>query len=260
MADGLNRPVSKDTPGAAVVQPLADLLFGQGFGTRRHCAALISAGLVAVEGRIVTDPHAGFEVDRLDLAVDGAPWSCRRRALLMLHKPAGYECSLRPRAWPPVTTLLPPPLRQRGVQCVGRLDQDTTGLLLLTDDGALLHRLTSPKHHVPKLYRASVKHPLDEAQLRLLRDGVVLHDSPRPVRVVAAQAPAPHLLELTLGEGKYHQVKRMVAAAGNRVETLHRHAIGALELPSNLEPGQWRWVDDESLLFAAVPMGTPRER
>jgi 16S rRNA pseudouridine516 synthase len=232
---------------------LADILFGQGFGTRRHCAGLIDAGLVAVGGRVVTDPAAAFEVDGLEIMVDGKPWSCRQRALLMLHKPAGCECSTTPRAWPAVTTLLPPPLRQRGVQCVGRLDQDTTGLLLLTDDGPLLHRLTSPKHHVPKVYRATVKHALDEAQLRALRDGVVLHDSPKPVRAAAAHARAPRELELTLGEGKYHQVKRMVAAAGNRVVALHRHAIGALELPDDLAPGQWRWVDDESALFALFP-------
>jgi 16S rRNA pseudouridine516 synthase len=238
---------------AAALPPrraLADLLFTQGFGTRRQCVGLVDAGLVAVDGCVVTDPDAVFEVEGLGLVVDGRPWSCRQRALLMLHKPAGYECSARPRAWPAVTMLLPPPLRQRGVQCVGRLDQDTTGLLLLTDDGALLHRLTSPKHHVPKVYRATVKHPLDEAQLHALRAGVFLHDSPTPVRAVAVVARAAHELELTLDEGKYHQVKRMVAAAGNRVEALHRHAIGALVLPDDLAPGQWRWVDDVTALFA----------
>jgi 16S rRNA pseudouridine516 synthase len=138
------------------------------------------------------------------------------------------------------------------VQCVGRLDQDTTGLLLLTDDGALLHRLTSPKHHVPKVYRATVKHALDDAQLRSLMQGVTLHDSPKPVRAAVAQARSTHELELTLTEGKYHQVKRMVAAVGNRVESLHRHAVGALTLPDDLAPGQWRWVDDVDAIVDAV--------
>jgi 16S rRNA pseudouridine516 synthase len=240
------------SPVAPARQSLADVLFGQGFGTRRHCAALIDAGLVAVQGCVVTDARAVFDVDGLSMQVEGAAWSCRRHALVMLHKPVNVECSTKPSAWPSVSSLLPAPLRQRGVQCVGRLDQDTTGLLLLTDDGALLHRLTSPKHHVPKVYRATVKHALDDAQLRSLMQGVTLHDSPKPVRAAAARARSTHELELTLTEGKYHQVKRMVAAVGNRVESLHRHAVGALTLPDDLAPGQWRWVDDVDAIVDAV--------
>jgi 16S rRNA pseudouridine516 synthase len=230
-------PLVPSTPPA--VQSLADLLFGQGFGTRRECAALIDAGLVTVDGHVIGDPRAEFDVDKLEIEVDGRAWSCRRRALLMLNKPVGFECSAKPRDWPSVLTLLPEPLRTRGVQCVGRLDQDTTGLLLLTDDGTLLHRMTSPKHHVPKVYRATVKHALDDAQLR-----------PTPVRAVTATACSTRVLELVLTEGKYHQVRRMVAAAGNRVEALHRCAVGGLVLPDDLAPGQWRWVDDDTLLLA----------
>ena len=148
------------------------------------------------------------------------------RALVLLHKPAGTECSQKPRHHPSVLTLLPAPLRTRGVQPVGRLDEDTTGLLLLTDDGALIHRLTSPKHHVPKVYEVGTKHPVDAGQVERLRGGVVLDDDPAPVRAAACEATGERSLRLVLTEGKYHQVKRMVAAVGNRVETLHRSAFG----------------------------------
>jgi 16S rRNA pseudouridine516 synthase len=142
-----------------------------------------------------------------------------------------------------VLTLLPPPLRRRGVQPVGRLDADTTGALLLTDDGTLIHRLTSPRRHVPKVYEVRCKHEMSQTQVQQLLRGVVLDDDPDPVCAAAAQLAAPTLLRLTLTEGKYHQVKRMVAAVGNRVEALHRSAFGALTLDMLPQPGQWRWID-----------------
>jgi 16S rRNA pseudouridine516 synthase len=133
------------------------------------------------------------------------------------------------------------------VQAVGRLDQDTTGLLLLSDDGQFIHRLTSPRHHVPKVYEARLKHPIDDGLLRRLAEGVVLADDPRPVRAHGCRALDEYWLELVLTEGRYHQVKRMVAAAGNRVEALHRRAIGALVLPPDLAPAQWRWLTDQEV-------------
>jgi 16S rRNA pseudouridine516 synthase len=130
---------------------------------------------------------------------------------------------------------------------VGRLDQDTTGLLLLSDDGAFIHRMNSPRHHVPKVYEVTTRHALDEQQLARLRAGVVLMDDPQPVRAAACEAVTERHLRLTLTEGKYHQVKRMLAAVGNRAEALHRSRIGALQLPADLAPGQWRWLDAEQL-------------
>ncbi|HXD08070.1 MAG TPA: 16S rRNA pseudouridine(516) synthase [Burkholderiaceae bacterium] len=227
----------------------AQLLFTQGFGTRRECAALLHAGRVRHAGRIVEDGDEDIDPAGLEFEVEGKAWRYHERALLMLHKPAGYECSTRPGAWPGVLSLLPLPLRRRGVQSVGRLDQDTTGLLLLTDDGPLLHRLTSPKHHVAKVYRATLKHPLSDEQVARLLEGVVLDDDPKPVRAAAARRLDDLSLELTLTEGKYHQVKRMVAAVGNRVEALHRSRFGALELPADLGSGQWLWVEDPAAIF-----------
>ena len=235
---------------------LSELLYSQGFGTRRLCAGLIENGLVTVRGEVLSEPATEIDVSTWPVAytVQGQSWEYQQRAYVMLNKPAGYECSHRPGAWPSVYTLLPAPLRQRptpgkvqGVQAVGRLDQDTTGLLLLSDDGAFIHRMNSPRHHVPKVYEVTTKHPLDERQITRLKSGVVLDDDPKPVAAADAQALGEHHLQLTLTEGKYHQVKRMVAAVGNRVEALHRSRIGGLALPADLAPGEWRWLCEDEL-------------
>ena len=235
---------------------LQDILFSQGFGTRRICSGLVQQGLVFVGNALEpsTDPSAGFDEQGLVFRVQGETWHYHERAYLLLHKPAGYECSQKPSTYPSVYTLLPGPLRQRGggaaagVQAVGRLDQDTTGLLLLSDDGKFIHRMTSPRHHVPKVYEAQVKHPLDVRQTSRLLEGVVLDDDPQPVKAQACEAVSDHHLRMTLTEGKYHQVKRMVAAVGNRVESLHRSSIGGVTLPSELKPGQWRWLTAAEVL------------
>ena len=225
---------------------IAQILFSQGFGTRRDCSALVQRGDVAVAGRPVMDADEDFAEIALHFTVQGRAWQYHATALVLLHKPAGYECSQKPRHHPSVMSLLPAPLRTRGVQPVGRLDEDTTGLLLFTDDGALIHRLTSPKHHVDKVYEVGTRHPLDESQLQRLRDGVVLDAAPAPVRAVAVEQVTETHLRLTLGEGKYHQVKRMLAAAGNRVETLHRSRFGPWVLPADMAPGHWTWLDAAS--------------
>ncbi len=233
---------------------LADILFAQGFGTRRQCAGLVAQGAVRVQGAVCDDPATGFVMQGLAIEVQGEPWTCHSPAYLMLHKPAGTECSQRASAWPSVYTLLPSPLRQRprrgsapGVQAVGRLDQDTTGLLLLSDDGSFIHRMSSPRHHVPKVYEATLKHAITPSICERLLQGVVLDDDPQPVSALACEATGDFTLRMTLAEGRYHQVKRMVAAAGNRVEALHRSRIGDLVLPPDLPAGQWRWLSAQDL-------------
>jgi len=234
-----------------------DVLYTQGFGTRRVCAGLIEQGLVQFYDKnqalalVIPAQDAIFiEANELTFRVQGVDWRYAEKAYILLNKPAGTECSHKPGAYPSVYTLLPAPLRQRpqkgavqGVQAVGRLDQDTTGMLLLTDDGQFIHRMSSPRHHVPKIYEVTVKHALDDRQLQQLLDGVVLDDDPKPVAAAACQQRSEHQFSLTLTQGKYHQVKRMVAAVGNRVEALHRSQIGGLHLPDDLAPGQWRWLD-----------------
>lgn len=223
----------------------AHLLFSQGFGTRRECAALVARGSVRIDGRAVDPDEELDAVEGRVFEVDGQPWPYHDKALLLLHKPVGCECSQRPRHHPSVLSLLPMVLRRRGVQPIGRLDADTSGALLLSDDGALIHRLTSPKRHVPKVYEVGCKHPLDDAQVQRLLGGVVLDDDPAPVRAKAAALVSPTHLRLTLTEGKYHQVKRMLAAVGNRVQSLHRSAFGSLTLEGLEPPGSWRWVGSE---------------
>lgn len=241
---------------------LQDVLFTQGFGTRRVCAGLIQQGLVELRSecgsqwQVCTQLDAPLDLDhQACFRVSGTEWPFVSKAYIALHKPEGTECSQKPSRYPSVYTLLPAPLRTRpargviqGVQAVGRLDQDTTGLLLLSDDGQFIHRMSSPKKRVPKVYRVTAKHPVSDAQIQKLLAGVVLEDDPVPVRAAACTLIDDHTLDLTLTEGKYHQVKRMLAAVSNRVEALHRRSVGSFELPHNLAPGQWRWLLPSELL------------
>lgn len=233
---------------------LQDILYSQGFGTRRVCAGLIQQGWVEIAGVAETDASADVDIEGLVFVVQGRAWEFHDQAYVMLHKPSGTECSQKPSTYPSIFSLLPAPLRQRpqkgpvqGVQAVGRLDQDTTGLLLLTDDGQFIHRMNSPRHHVPKVYEVTTRHPLDQTHVARLLAGVVLDDDPQPVRAAACEIMTDHTLRLTLTEGKYHQVKRMLAAVSNRVEGLHRSRMGNLSLPADLAPGQWRWLSEADL-------------
>jgi 16S rRNA pseudouridine516 synthase len=219
----------------------------------------VQQGHVRIGERLIEDPGEDFDTSGLVFEVDGVVWEFHEKAYVMLHKPAGIECSQRPSAYPSVYTLLPAPLRQRpskggtpGVQAIGRLDADTTGLLLMSDDGTFIHRMSSPRHHVPKVYEVLAKHPVAPDQIARLLAGVVLDDDPKPVRAAACEITGERALRLTLTEGKYHQVKRMVAAVGNRVEGLHRSRIGGLSLPDDLPPGQWRWLHSQDLAALAA--------
>jgi 16S rRNA pseudouridine516 synthase len=248
-----------------VAMQLQQILYSQGFGTRRICAGLIQQGLVQVyESNMAVTPvqctnaATEFIANELRFRVRGVDWSYHEQAYVMLHKPVGTECSQKPSTYPSIYTLLASPLRLRpqrsavqGVQAIGRLDQDTSGLLLLSDDGQFIHRMSSPRHHVPKIYEVTLKHPIDEIQVARLLAGVVLDDDPKPVRAAACEQVTSHHLRLTLLEGKYHQVKRMIAAVSNRVEALQRSRIGGLSLPADLAPGEWRWLSQSDL--ALIP-------
>lgn len=218
------------------------ILFSQGFGTRHECTGLILQGRFKVNGTVCTDPQEEIYTEGLTFSVDDVSWPYHEKAIILLNKPAHYECSAKPLHHPSVLSLLPPPLRARKVQPVGRLDEDTTGLLLLTDDGKLIHRLTHPKKHVPKVYRVTLKHPLSQEQIENLIKGVRLADSSEIVKAADCQKVSDNVADLTITQGKYHQVKRMFAAVSNRVEKLERIKFGDLILPDNLLPGEWTWV------------------
>lgn len=228
-----------------------DILFTQGFGTRYDCRTMILAGQVSVDGVVHDSLEEEVDTEGLQFTVRGETWPFFEKAIVALHKPDGYECSTKPSAHPSVMTLLPAPLRRRGLQPVGRLDVDTTGLLLFTDDGRLQHRLIHPKRHVPKVYEVFVKHPTTERFFEQLRTGVVLDDSPVPVRAQVVEPVDERHFRMTLTQGKYHQVKRMVAAASNRVERLHRSAFGAYTMPETLKPGEWVWLSGPEAILGA---------
>lgn len=219
-------------------------LQAQGIGSRKLCRELLSCGSVAVNGEVIderSDIDSGsvksLEIDGESLTVIPLPFY-----YILLNKPANYETSHRPRDYPSVFSLFPDHLRATDMQAVGRLDADTTGVLLITNDGAFNHRMTSPKHHVAKRYRVGLKHEVDADWCRQLTDGVLLHDDNEIVRAAAAEMVDDRTLLLTICEGKYHQVKRMVAAAGNRVETLHREQFHRWAV-QDLAVGEWCFID-----------------
>lgn len=223
------------------------MLQSQGFGTRRECRALVRAGLVEIGGEVVDDPYREVDEEGLEFIVDGEHWRYHEHAYLMLHKPLDYECSRQPQHHRSIFELLPPQFARRDVQTVGRLDVETTGLLLLSDDGQFIHAWSSGKKRIPKCYQVGLRHAVTDELLAALRAGVQLHDEPAPIRALRCEATGETSVELVVTEGKYHQVRRMVAAAGNRVETLHRRSVGGLNLPDGLAPGEWRWMSAEDI-------------
>jgi 16S rRNA pseudouridine516 synthase len=233
-------------------QTLDRILQSQGFGSRKYCRQLITDGEVTVAGETVTDYRAGFDTAGLEFTVFGEPWTYREHVYIALNKPADFECSRKPSHHPGVLTLLPEQFSWRDVQPVGRLDHDTTGLLLMSDDGAFIHAQSSPKRHVPKLYVATTHDPVTDALVEQLKTGVKLHDEPAPLAAQSCNCLDTHQLEIVLEQGKYHQVKRMLAAAGNHCVSLRRTAIGKLTLDAlELEEGEWCYLDEAQRMLLA---------
>ncbi len=224
------------------------ILQSQGFGTRKWCRELIADGEVEIDGKTVTDYRAAFETEGLSFRIFDEDWQYREHVYLALNKPSGYECSRKPSHHPGVLTLLPEQFTWREVQPVGRLDHDTTGLLLMSDDGAFIHAQSSPRRHVPKLYVATTHAPVTDELIEQLLTGVQLHDEPAPLAASSCRRLDEHRLEIVLEQGKYHQVKRMLAAAGNHCEALTRTAIGRLKLEQlDLDEGEWCYLEAEHL-------------
>ena len=217
-----------------------DKILSQAGYSRREAKDLIAQGRVTVNGSPATKPETKL-ADTDAVAVDGAALA-RGYVYLMLHKPAGVVSATRDARERTVLDLLDDDLRRRELFPVGRLDKDVTGLLLLTDDGPLAHELLSPKKHVDKVYRVTVEGTLDETDRAKLAAGLVLGDGLAclPAHLELTEDPAVGLL--TLREGKYHQVKRMMASLGKPVAELKRVAMGGLALDEGLEPGQWRFL------------------
>lgn len=221
---------------------LDQLLSSLGYCSRSDARDWVKDEAVTINGEIADD--AGARVDPATVRVEGEPLDHPDGLLLLLHKPLGLVCSHDEREGPSVYSLLPPRWRRRNpvVTSIGRLDKETSGLLLLTDQSALVHRLTSPKHKVPKVYRATLdRAPASAAELAtLFASGTLqLDGEDKPCAPAALKFVSPLEAELTLTEGKYHQVRRMFAAGGSTVIALHRARFGDLDL-GDLPAGQWR--------------------
>lgn len=218
-------------------------------GSRSQVQRLVRAGLVTVDGEVAHDPAMSCDERASRLTLRGEALDGRLVRHVMLHKPAGLLTAARDRKQPTVMSLLPPVYASLGCMPVGRLDKDTTGLLLLTCDGELNHRLLSPGRHVDKTYRATVTGRLSARDAEAFAAGLDLGDFiARPARLeILTAGDACSVAEATVCEGKFHQVKRMFEAVGHEVTALHRLRFGSLTLDEALRPGQWRELNAEEL-------------
>lgn len=246
---------------------LSQYLTKLGYGTRRETTRLLDAGRVThADGTVLRDADACPQrVAHVDVRVDGEPLDPPSGSVILYHKPVGLVCSTREAnsASPLVYAHFPARVLKRTpvLATVGRLDRDTSGLLLLTDDGALNHRLTSPRHHVPKGYRATLAEPVTPAAastvVETFASGTLrLHGETTPCAPAAAAFVTPTELQVTLHEGRYHQVRRMCAAVGLHVAALHRESLGPLTL-GTLPPGAWRVLEPAEVTALTASRSAP---
>jgi 16S rRNA pseudouridine516 synthase len=225
-----------------IVKHIANL----GYGSRKQVALMFREGRITdAAGEVL---YADDPIDHDNIHVDGEPLDPPPGLILLLHKPIGYTCSTKDPGRI-IYDLLPPRFRLRSplLSPVGRLDRDTSGLLLLTDDGALLHRIVSPKSKLPKVYEAALAQDLRGDESAIFASGTLMLESEQtPLAPAGLEVLGPRRARLTLTEGRYHQVRRMFAAVGNHVEALHRSRVGGLEL-GDLPAGQWRQLDEADL-------------
>ena len=230
---------------------LEKMLQSQGFGSRKHCQQLIKNGAIQIQGEIITEAKTKLDLQNLEFSVYGKTFQYREKVYIALNKPQNYECSHQATHHFSVFDFFDDVLVNRGLQCVGRLDQDTTGLLILTDDGQFLQALTHPKKHVPKVYQMHTADPISTDQTQQLEQGVELRNEKGIFAATDVKALAESELQMTVHQGVYHQVKRMLAAVGNKVESLHRAQIGQLQL-KDLAEGEWVYLTESQVLAAKM--------
>lgn len=231
---------------------LDKLLANLGYGSRREIQMLARAGRIVLDGAELRKADGRLPLDAdlpTRMMIDGEPLDPLPGVCVMLNKPESVTCSHK-EAGPLVYSLLPERWRRRdpALSTVGRLDKETSGLLLLTDDGKLLHRIISPRNHVPKRYVATLARPLAGDEAALFASGkIMLEGEEKPLAPAQLEVLSEMEARLTVTEGRYHQVRRMFAAVGNHVEMLHRDRIGGLDLPEDLAPGDWRVMGKEDI-------------
>ena len=217
--------------------------------SRKEARQLIKDGEVTVNGTAVLRAEELVDEQADSVSVKGYTFTAKNHIYIMLNKPRGVITATRDDNKETVIDLIPAPLRRRSLFPCGRLDRDTTGLLIITDDGALSHRIMSPSHHIRKTYIAQLSYPLYDEDKERLESGITLADGTHclPAAVRAFDRDGTPFAEITIGEGKYHQVKRMFAAVGNHVESLKRVRIGSLELDGTLGEGECREITQDEL-------------
>lgn len=218
--------------------------------SRKQAIKLIKDGRVLVNGQTVTDKDLKIDIENTDISVDGEPIAVKKHIYIMLNKPKAVVSASEGRGEKTVVDLVPPALFRQGLFPAGRLDKDTTGFVLITDDGDFAHRILSPKNHIYKTYHARLSSPLSEESIERLKEGITLLDgtSLKGASVKILEDSEAPLAEISICEGKYHQVKRMFAASGSRVTELKRVKMGNLPLDFDLPEGECREITPEELL------------
>ena len=233
---------------------LERLVASMGFGSRKEARALIRAGMVEMDGKVVDDPFVEFKTRPEVITVNGEEVPTVEKLYIMMDKPLDVECSHNARDHQSIYDLLPDRFTAMGLQSVGRLDADSSGLILLSNQGDFIHKVESPKKGYLKKYRVELARPFTEEQKAELLKGVMLKDERRPVlarelseeRIVVDGAEVDSVV-ISIGEGLYHQVRRMFAAVGNHVMTLSREAIGPVTMDTTLGSGGWRFMTEEEV-------------
>ena len=223
------------------------LLSDMGLASRSEARAACKAGQITVDGTPIKDSSVHVDPEKQRIVFRGREISYRRYTYVMLNKPEGYVSATEDSKLPVVTELLDSELRRMELFPVGRLDRDTTGLMILTNNGPLAHRVLSPRHHVPKVYRFTAAEPMKEGVEEEFRDGVVLADGYECKSAIIELDSDRMGGYITLTEGKYHQIKRMVASTHNRVVTLERISFGGIELDRALSRGEYRMLTEAEI-------------
>jgi 16S rRNA pseudouridine516 synthase len=225
---------------------LERLLASMGYGSRKESRALVRMGLVELDGNVLEDPFMEFAERPESITVNGEEVPTVDKLYVMMHKPLDVECSHNARDHQSVFSLLPDRFTAMGIQTVGRLDADSEGLLLLSNQGDFIHKVESPKKGLLKRYRVTLAREFTEAQKQELLKGVMLKGERREVLAREIEVEGDSVI-VAIGEGLYHQVRRMFAAVGNHVETLERISIGPVQLDASLGRGGWRFLTDEEV-------------
>lgn len=228
------------------IERIDKIIASQGLYSRSDVKYMVNRKRITIDGKVVTSASQKADVDKNEIMLDGKPFVVKKQIYLMLNKPKGYVSATEDKKQQTVLELLPPALKGRDLFPAGRLDKDTTGLMIITDDGVLAHNILSPKKHVQKIYRVELDIPVTEEMQKGFAEGVELNDGvcKDAKLVITGEKTA----EVTLREGRYHQIKRMFGCYGAKVVELHRLAMGELYLPDDLPVGECRELTEEDLV------------